>query len=128
MTDFTHTTTHTWSGSGSASFGGSDADSADAEDNRNLTLSTTAETQFDIAIQSGVRLKHLFIMSDVACTLKTNTTGGIDTITLVASSPLSYSAAGGTTGPFSADVTTIYATAATAPCTLRLRVLQDSTP
>jgi hypothetical protein len=128
MTDFTHTTTLTWSGSGSASFGGSLADSADAEDNRNLTLATTVDTQFDIAIQAGTRLKHLFILSDVLCTLRTNTSVGVDTLTLQANAPLSYSYAGGTTGPFSTDVTAIWAQADTAPCTLRIRVLQDSTP
>ena len=131
MADLTHTTTLTWSGTGGATFGGSLSDTADAEDNRNVTISSSVEVEVDLAI-SATRLKHLFMLSDGALTIRTNqgTTGTPqDVIALTANSPSSYSASSGTTGPFAGDVTAFFVTTTGAgPTLLRVRVLQDSTP
>lgn len=131
MTDFTHTTTLTWSGTGGATFGGSLADSADSEVNVDLTVPSSAEARIDLAINAA-RVKHIFMLATADLTIKTNdaaTGTPADTISLLANAPYTYSAAGGTSGPFSVDVTSFWVTLTSAStASLKIRTLQDSTP
>ena len=73
-------------------------------------------------------MKSLFIYSDVAATLETNSSSApATTLALVAGQPVAWSSTNGQTNPFgSTDVTAIYVSAASAG-TLTIYYLVDPT-
>jgi hypothetical protein len=108
------------------------------------TVSQTAasEVNVDESIANGAtnvavtwavdqsELKLLYIVSDKALTLKTNSSSAPDdTITLAANQPVEWCASDSATCPLSADVTLLYVTNSSgASAALTIRALQDPTP
>jgi hypothetical protein len=75
-------------------------------------------------------LSSLLIYSDVACTIKTNSSGSPDnTITVAAGKPVVWYTGCGLACPLTVDVTKIYVTVGGSTAgTLKIRALQDATP
>lgn len=90
---------------------------------------TTTNMQFDIVI-TVANIKSMVLYSDQAMTLKTNSTSSpANTITLAARKQVVWNTDHAEAKPFTANVTAIYATNATATdATLKVRVLLDQTP
>jgi hypothetical protein len=77
-------------------------------------------------------MKAFYLLSDVACTIKTNSSGSpADTITVAAGVPMLWDVAheGALPNPFGTDVTAFYVTtASTVGGTLSFYALSDPTP
>jgi len=103
---------------------------AEAEINLDLAF-TAAQTNTAVICNLDIsQLKSIFILSNTACTIKTNSTSSPDaTITLVPDVP--YNGDTDNTGPITSlaeDVTRLYVTmSSTTGGTLKLRALQDPT-
>ena len=76
------------------------------------------------AVFTKTLLSGLYILGMTGgCTIKTNTTTGVDTITLPAAGvPCSWNKSNGLTNPFSADVTHFYVTNALASTANEVRI------
>lgn len=103
---------------------------SDGEINRDVTLSASAanvEVDIDFAF---ARLKSIYILSDAAITIKTNSSSSPDdTLTLVANQPLLWTAVDAAGNPFDTDVTRFFLTnGTTGVATVKIRTLYDSTP
>lgn len=86
---------------------------------------TNYEVDYTLDVSS---CKGLYISSDVAMTVKTNSSGSPDqTITLTANTPVIWYTGIGATCPITTDVTKLYVTNTTAG-TLKVRSLEDVTP
>ena len=73
------------------------------------------------------KLQGIYMVSDQACTVKTNTTTGTDTISLLANMPYMWTISDSYfANPFAGNVTGLYITNVTA-CTLRIRSIVDPT-
>lgn len=91
----------------------------------------TGQTVFHYVTAVDVSaLSAVYIVSDKAVTLKTNSSGSPDnTITLAANKPLLWYVGCGITNPLTVDVTGIYiANASGSTATIEFRFLQDVTP
>lgn len=88
---------------------------------------TNKEVNIDLDVSE---LKTLMITSDVAITIKTNSTGSPDdTLTVPADTPVMWGATTGITCPLTVDVTKIYITNATlGAATVKIRTGYDATP
>lgn len=95
-----------------------------------LTIPTATTNQEITIAFTRAQLQSLYIVSDYALTLKTNSTSSPgDTITLQADVPWNWETGGYFSQPLAADVTKIYATNASgSTATLQIEVLLDSTP
>lgn len=106
---------------------------------KNITVTSGATVAIDESISANQtnllvalnidvsQLKSLFILTDVAMTLKTNSSGSPDdTISMVANVPLEWKNDGYHTCPLTVDVTGLYVTNTTAG-TLKIRGLVDPT-
>lgn len=110
---FTHTITKTYRGSANADITASITVTNDTELNFDGTVaSVTTDAEIDWAA-TRANLKSLCLYSDVAITVKTNSSGSpVDTITMTAGQSIVWSlvADGLTACPFSANVTKLYVT------------------
>lgn len=126
----THTLTRAYRDSSGSSITSTEAVSDDAESNIDIQIATSTTNQH-IAGWSVVALnmKSLSISCDVACTVKTNSSGSPDdTITLIAGQNLIWSHAtdGDAKNPIQHDVTTgIYVTnpSSTLPLNFKIRAI-----
>lgn len=100
---------------------------SEGENNRDVDVTAGVQLEVSIAFPTAA-LKSLFILSDVAATIKTNVaaTPG-NTLTLAAGKPLIWYDGCGLANPFSVDVTKFFLDAATA-ARVRIKVLCDVTP
>lgn len=129
MADLSHTLTLSWARNGE-SIAQTVTPTADGEANRNVTITNGAvNTEVDIVIDVSA-VSSLYILTDQALTLKTNSTGAPDdTITLAANKPLIWYSGCGWTNPLTVDVTKFYfSNASGSDATVKVRVLQDTTP
>ncbi len=123
----THTTRTQWtSPNGGVEISGTVSETADAEQNRSLAIAAAADQEFDLDFLFA-DLKSVFMLATEAMTVETNATdhAGGDEIELVADVPFAWTASSGLPNPFTANVTKIYVTAATAG-QLDIRILFDS--
>jgi hypothetical protein len=91
------------------------------------TVPLANDTQMAIAFPYA-NIKAYILYSTVACTVETNSSSSpSDTITLAAGVPKTFITGGQTTNLFTANVTTIYVTAAVAGA-LTMCVAYDPTP
>lgn len=103
---------------------------ADGEHNYDITVpASTTNKQVDCVLDVS-ELKSIYIKSDVAVTIKTNSTGSPDnTFSIAASSPFVWYYGSGITNPIGTDVTVLYITNATSgAATVYLRFIEDDTP
>lgn len=104
--------------------------SADSETNNDIAVAAaTTDKLVNIAIDVS-EVKSLFLLSDKDVTLQTNNGNTPDnTITLKAGVPVIWYPDSGYSNPLTTDVTKIYITnAGASDATVKIRVLQDSTP
>ena len=104
--------------------------SADAEDNRDIAVPDSS-TDLEVAITIDAdQIKSLYIVSDQAVTLETNSgSAPDDTFSLVANKPLQWTTGDYHSNPITADVTSIFLTNSSGEAaTVKVRLLQDSTP
>lgn len=86
----------------------------DGENNRDLTVAANTTNHQDAFAFTLSQLELIFILSDTAVTIKTNSTSAPqETITLAANTPLFWWTGSGLTNPFAGNVTTIYVTNST---------------
>ncbi len=125
---FTHVQTFSWSNGGTPQTK-SVSLTGDGEDNRSFTAGPNATTQVNLAFVKTA-LKSLYILSDVALTLKTNDSGSPqDTIAIAANSPFTWYTGSGEANPFADNVTTTYWVNGTAgAATVFVGLLVDATP
>lgn len=123
----THRLSYTWS-NGGAPLAVTVEKTAGAEINIEEAISAN-QTNLAITLALDVSaMKSLVISSDVAMTLKTNSSGSpADTINLTANVPIVWHATNGFANILTTDVTVLYVTN-TAAGTLKLYALQDVTP
>lgn len=90
---------------------------------------STTDLQVNVAIDVS-QLTHIFLLSDGALTIQTNSGGSPDdTITLAASKPLVWYSGCGLTCPLTVDVTNLYLTNASGSAVaLQIRLQSDATP
>jgi hypothetical protein len=88
---------------------------------------TNKEVNIDLDVSE---LKTLMILSDVAVTIKTNSSGSPDdTLTVPANTPVMWGNDTGITCPLGTDVTKVYITnATTGAATVKIRAGYDATP
>lgn len=103
---------------------------SDGEDNRDIDVpnpSTNLAVDFEVDVS---QLKGLYIVSNKALTLKTNSSSSPqETISLAADKPLTWVSGLGNTLPFAGDVTSLFVSNASgAAAVLSIRMLFDSTP
>ncbi len=108
------------------------AKTADAEDNRDIAVASDAsDLQVNITIDKD-QVAALCLLADQDMALEVNDGDAPDqTINLTADVPVVWYAGNGQTIPLDQDVTAIYVTNSSDPATagtLKIRVLQDSTP
>jgi hypothetical protein len=130
---FTHTIGITWSG-GTTTVTGSFTNTADGEDNRDVTV-PAANTLTPLLVNMACdvsQLKSLLISSDKDISIKTNDPDTPqETIPIKAGVPYIYVSNAGANNavPFAGDVTVMYfLNAGASPATVKIRMLQDSTP
>lgn len=123
----THRITYTWSNGGTPlsvtveKTGGLEANLEEAVPANQTNL------LMNIAVDVSAA-KVVVISSDVALTLKTNSSGTPDdTISVLAGVPIVWHSTDGFTCPLTVDVTKVYVTNTTAG-TLKIYTLQDATP
>ena len=123
----TYTATFSVTGAG-VSVSGSSAQTGGAQAVLNEALGAMqTNVLYNIAFPQA-SVKSLILLSDVAATIKTNSSGSpADTIALAAGKPIVWDAASPYACPFTADVTKFYVTN-TAAGTLKVYVLFDPTP
>ncbi len=126
---FSQTVTQGWSGNGRG-YTASKAYSADGSESRDVSV---PDSSTDLEVVIGIdydEVVNLFLYSDQDVTIETNS-GSVpdDTISLKAGVPLNWNADSYFDNPLSADVTSLFITNASgAAATVRIEVLQDSTP
>lgn len=112
----THVITSTWTESG-VSLTGSTISTSDNETNESVAYAASVTNLLKtvgIPTQGG-RLKSIYILASTPLTIKTNSSGSpADTLALAAGVPFLWIAASGLTVPFTADITALYLTNATA--------------
>lgn len=103
--------------------------SSDGEINSDFSATGSATTEVNIVFTTA-SLKSIFILSDGALTLKTNSSGAPDdTISIAASTPFVWTSTSGVTCPFTANVTNTYWTNASATArSVNVRIIKDVTP
>ena len=126
---FTHKITETYSATGVAISQQTEM-SADGEDNRNIEVALDAS---DLLVNIPIditELKGLLLLADQDLTLEINNATTPDqTINLKANVPILWHADSVHANPLNQDVTAIYVTNGSGVATtLKIRVLQDSTP
>jgi len=124
----THTLTLTYA-SGSEQLRTPVAMTADAEDNRDIAMAAGAgPTEVALVIDIS-QLKSIYIQTDVAGTIKTNSSGAPqETITLAAGGVWQWNYLSGITLPFAGDITKIFITSTDAANgTFKIRCLIDAT-
>jgi hypothetical protein len=123
---FSHTVTRTVVGS--VTITKSNVYSADGQLARNIAVPDST-TDMLVALTLDIdQIKAIYMVSDQALTVETNTTGGIDTINLLADKPLLWQNDSYFANPFSTDVTALYLTNASgSAATFQLEVVFDST-
>lgn len=126
---FKHVINRGWS-DGRSSLTGNVEQIADGEISLDVVVpANTNNLAVDLAFVVS-RVKSLFITSDKAVTIKTNSSGApTQTLTRAANQPLDWTAADADACPFTANVTTAFITNATsAAANVRIRILHDITP
>ncbi len=126
---FTHTIIETYSAGGVA-VSQQTEQSADGEDNRDIEVALDAS---DLLVNIPIditELKGFLLLADQDLTLEINhATTPDQTINLTANVPIIWHANSVHANPLDQDVTTIYITNGSGVATtLKIRVLQDSTP
>lgn len=125
---FTHTLTKSWS-SGAGNLQKQVSQTADGENNRDAAIGASATVEIAIAFAFAA-LKMFYVLSDVAGTLVTNSSGSpVDSIPIAAGQPFMWNSDSGETNPFGTNVTKFFfinggATAGTC----KVRALVDATP
>ena len=110
----------------SGNISGSGTESADAMASIDTTLAVADDAEYDIDFKYD-QVKSFIIKSAVACTIKTNSSSvPDDTITLVAGEPLQWRDGDAFDNPFTADVSSIFISAAAAGA-FQMYVLHDPT-
>ena len=125
----THNITWSWQ-SGTTSFEHTEAVSAGLE--RNLDESIP-DSSTDLAVTFALdqsAMKSFYLVSDQVVTIKTNNSSTPDdTLVLVASTPVVWTANCQMTNPITVDVAQLYVTNASGTAaTLKIRALEDPTP
>lgn len=90
-------------------------------------IAAATDAEIEIAFPYA-NIKAYYLLSTVSCTVETNSSSAPDdSISLTANVPKTYITGGGMTSEFTADVTSIFVTAAAAG-TLTIYVAYDPTP